>query len=198
MERSSFQYSDYVNNSPSRSRAARDQARRARNKQQEAQDKEDEERAELVRKAKTMQAIAQQMSEHNETMLAGLQAQSGLAGGGDELPTGPTDFVARNIAKAGAKDGIDKQGHALLARAQVMSGAAAHLGVENKPPRRTVVLQQQQQQQQAEAHDASADLIAAALAEVRQPLATISFCLCLCLSLCLLSLACFLVEVWQA
>ena len=39
-----------------------------------------------------------------------------------------TDFVARNIAQAGAKDGIDKKGKLLIARAQVMSGAAAHLG----------------------------------------------------------------------
>lgn len=83
------------------------------------------EREELVSKAKAMQAIAQQMSEHNDMMLAGLQSQSMAA---DEPPAGPTDFVKRNRAAAGERDGIDKKGRALLARAQVMSGAAVHLG----------------------------------------------------------------------
>ena len=157
MERSAFTYSEYSSGSPNRSRAARDQARRQRSKAQEAQEREDMEREELVSKAKAMQAIAQQMSEHNDMMLAGLQSQSMAA---DEPPAGPTDFVKRNRAAAGERDGIDKKGRALLARAQVMSGAAVHLDAGKKPtPRRPLT-------NLPAPADESADLIQAALDEM--------------------------------
>ena len=47
--------------------------------------------------AVAMQAVAQQMADHNETMLAGLHAQSSPV----REDTGPADFIARNRQRAG-------------------------------------------------------------------------------------------------
>lgn len=134
MERSMDEFSGFASGSPTKSGPARDQARRRRSKEQEEREREERERKSLVAKAEAMAKIAQNMSEQNEKMLAGIQAAArfsnmGMDGEPLSQPPAKVDFVARNRVNVGPdRDVIGRRERAMLAKAEIMSAATGHLG----------------------------------------------------------------------
>lgn len=134
MERSMDEYSGFSTGSPTKSGPARDQARRRRTKAQQEREREERERKSLVAKAEAMAKIAQNMSEQNEKMLAGIEAAArfsnmGMDGEPLSKPTEKVDFVARNRVNVGPdRDMIGRRERAMLAKAEIMSAATEHLG----------------------------------------------------------------------
>lgn len=134
MERSMDEYSGFSTGSPTKSGPARDQARRRRSKAQQEREREERERQDLVAKAAVMTKIAQNMSEQNEKMLAGIEAAArfsnmGMDGEPISKPSTKVDFVARNRVNVGPdRDMIGRRERAMLAKAEIMSAATGHLG----------------------------------------------------------------------
>ena len=93
-----------------------------------------EERVSLVQRASTVTKIADIMVEQNERMLAGLRA---VARTSSDSPPPTVDFIARNVANVSAhSSGISRRDQALMARAEVMAAATAHLGGSGVPTSR--------------------------------------------------------------
>jgi len=135
MERSMDEYSGFSTGSPTKSGPARDQARRRRSKAQQEREREERERKSLVAKAEAMAKIAQNMSEQNEKMLAGIEAAarfSNMGMDGEPLrkpDAAKVDFVARNRVNVGPdRDMIGRRERAMMAKAEIMSAATVHLG----------------------------------------------------------------------
>jgi hypothetical protein len=134
MERSMDEYSGFSTGSPTKSGPARDQARRRRSKAQQEREREDRERKSLVAKAEAMAKIAQNMSEQNEKMLAGIEAAArfsnmGMDGEPIEPSSAKVDFLARNRVNVGPdRDTIGRRERAMMAKAEIMSAATEHLG----------------------------------------------------------------------
>lgn len=133
MERNMGEFSGFSSSSPTASRSARDQKRRQRTKAQEEEERETAVREGLVAKAAAMTKIAENMAEQNEMMLAGIQAAarySNMGMDGDPLtqPDKKVDFVSRNRVNVGPnRDQIDPRARAMMAKAEIMSGATQHL-----------------------------------------------------------------------
>jgi len=135
MERSMTEFSGFSSSSPTSSRAGRDQARLRRSQKQKEQDKEAEERKALVARAETMAKIAKNISDQQEKMLHGLETAARFANMGEDgepltkEPQGKTDFIARNRVNVGPdRDRIGRRERAMMAKAEVMASATAHLG----------------------------------------------------------------------
>eukprot|EP01043_Picozoa_sp_COSAG02_P035175 COSAG02_NODE_2503_length_8671_cov_20.133108_7_plen_226_part_00 len=135
MERSMDEYSGFSTGSPTKSGPARDQARRRRSKAQQEREREERERKSLVAKAEAMAKIAQNMSDQNEKMLAGIEAAARFSNMGMDgeplrkLDTAKVDFVARNRVNVGPdRDMIGRRERAMMAKAEIMSAATEHLG----------------------------------------------------------------------
>uniref|UniRef100_A0A7S2FEV1 Uncharacterized protein n=1 Tax=Haptolina brevifila TaxID=156173 RepID=A0A7S2FEV1_9EUKA len=96
-----------------------------RRKEQDEIAKEQEQREGLVRQSNALKALAEHMTAQNERMLEGLNSLSTKS----TEPPAKVNHVARNIANvSAARQGIDRKGQALMARAEVMAAATAHLG----------------------------------------------------------------------
>jgi hypothetical protein len=79
----------------------------------------------LVRRSNALQALAEHMAQQNEKMLEGLRALSST----NQPPRGKVDYIARNVANVGAaRPTLGRKEQALMARAEVMAAATAHLG----------------------------------------------------------------------
>ena len=118
-----------------------------------------EERVSLVQRASTVTKIADIMVEQNERMLAGLRA---VARTGGDSPPPPVDFIARNVANVSAhRSGISRKEQALIARAEVMAAATAHLGGSEVPKSRPPPPAnfQARTQRGGQGGDSSADLL---------------------------------------
>jgi hypothetical protein len=97
---------------------------RRRQQEKAAREKEAHEQEALLKRASTVTAIAQLMVDQNEKMVAGLRRKAAPASSGEAV-----DFVARNISNVGPhRSTHSRKETALLARAEVMAAATAHLG----------------------------------------------------------------------
>ena len=123
-------YRAYANSQPYGSTRNRRMEQQRRQAEAEAN-----ERTALVRRADTMKAVAQVIAEQNEKMLAGLRglAQQDTARRATPLQV---DFVARNISQVGpSRSTISAKEQRLMARAEVMAAATAHLDGAVPPAR---------------------------------------------------------------
>jgi hypothetical protein len=174
MERSMDEYTGFSTGSPTKSGPARDQARRQRTKAQKEQEREERERESLVAKAAAMTKIAQNMSDQNEKMLAGIESAArfsnmGMDGEPLSKPTEKVDFVARNRVNVGPnRDAIGRRERAMLAKAEVMSAATGHLGGEGGGEGAAPAPAQRRRRPVEEKPDVSDDLIRAAMEEMQR------------------------------
>ena len=99
-------------------------AERRRQKEREEAEAAAQTQASLVARSSALAKLADHMAQQNEKMLAGLRAVSTK----DEKPPGKVDFIARNMANVSAsRPTMDRKEQALIARAQAMAKATAHL-----------------------------------------------------------------------
>ena len=98
-------------------------------KEREEVEKARQEREALVARSSALTALADHMTKQNEVMIAGLKSLSRQPA----APSGPVDYIARNVANVGASR-TDRKQQALLAHAEVMAAATAHLGGDRGGP----------------------------------------------------------------
>ena len=103
-----------------------------RRKELEVVAKEEEQREALVRQGNALAALAEHMTLQNEKMLEGLKYLSAQS---SSEPPAKVDHVSRNIANvSAARQGTDRKGQALMARAEVMAAATAHISGGSPAP----------------------------------------------------------------
>ena len=126
-----------------------------------------------MRRAHACTKIADLMVGQNNKMLAGLRAVQAAREG--EAPPPKVDFVARNISNvAPQRSLIGRREQALLARAEVMAAASAHLGggaphaMQQQRPARGLGGSQQQLSVGGPMDPSSAELLKAAAAEIER------------------------------
>jgi hypothetical protein len=126
MEHSATTYKRYAACAPSGMSAA---AQR-KMKEREEIEKDRETRESLVARSRALTELADHMAKQNEEMLAGLRSLSHMP-----RVSEPVDYIARNVANVGpSRSTMDRKQHALLAHAEVMAAATAHLGGGPAPP----------------------------------------------------------------
>ena len=135
-----------------------------RQKERAALEQQAVEREQLVMRASTMTQIANLMAEQNEKMLEGLRA---VASQREQDRPEKVDFVARNKAAVRPdRSGLGRKEYALIARAEVMAAASAHIDGGRAPP---MPIHARKQTTVAPV-DSSADLVRAAREEVERGL----------------------------
>jgi hypothetical protein len=158
MEHSMTPYATYATNRPAYG-AGKTRAEQER----EALRQQKEECEAHVRRAKAVTAVADHIVANNMKMIAGLKASLAIR---VDPPPENVDFLRRNIARVGPlRSIIGAREQRLMARAEVMAAATAHLG-DSSPTYRSP--NQQRALYQPTPVDTSADLVRAARDEVER------------------------------
>ena len=118
MEHSMTEYRPFARSTVGGMSAAEQRRRREREELQTLQETQEA----LSQRSGALAKLAEHMAEQNEQMLAGIRKI-----GQPPSPPGKVDFIARNVANAGARQPLDRKEQALIARAEVMAAATAHL-----------------------------------------------------------------------